>query len=810
MSPGVQFVESLEQKSLSRAFYTGGEVHSSRSSEYIYSCYNGGVSVVDSSTGETFAYISPENDPVMTFAVNPDNNMEVITVGQSLLCRHWEIVGPAEVVMLRSWSSGHMHVVNSMAISHDGSLLATGGIDKTIRVFAIPGYYPVAVYKLPTMEDPITVMRFHPTRRILASLGPEHSVLVWDLDQTSLSTPLTTLKGHMSTVHTMSFSNDGSVLVTSGNDQMVMSWDMRSKIGSLVNQVAVFESVHSVLAVTASRFITVGDKGVIRLWELKKCLMEQKSGHGSNGHLKYVSFVGSSSIVAVGVDLGMSLWSSDEKLKPVRSLSGNLGEVVSLRYIDDSRVVCAVNDEFPRIINLENFGTETKLEGHTDICLSVAVHDQLIATGSKDQTIRVWGGASGGYKCIGEFKGHTDAVTSVCFTHDGKKIISGSEDTTVKVWRVSGGKPIIRSIMGHAKGVNVVAVSRNDKYIASGSQDRTAKIFALEDGQLIGACTGHKRGIWSVDFSPIEQVLATSSGDATIKLWNISAPGTPCIRSFDLHDHSVLNCRFLASGLQLISADAIGSMRLWNVRTGECLQTSFMTGESINATIGSKKESDKKTKLYIEEFENESEEAAKIWALDFSPSETGFSFAVGTAAGSIAVWADNTALIEEVRKTERTEKAQKDTAINVLVKAGMFSDAFRTAFELNRPKQMIEVIQQAGWMVNEDVARPSSKINLTRFIRANITSDNAKSKLLGMIKDWAKSARTAPIAYQLLTQVVASADAKNNTNETLSSSLAVLAEKHLARLTSLNQKCYILDAILIASDPNNVKKIRLE
>ena len=83
----------------------------------------------------------------------------------------------------------------------------------------------------------------------------------------------------------------------------------------------------------------------------------------------------------------------------------------------------------------------------------------------------------------------------------------------------------------HDKDINSLDVSPNDRYLASGSQDRTAKvyeiIFSTEAGgtrgdfKLLGTCKGHKRGVWTVKFGKAERVLATGSGDKSIKLWNL-------------------------------------------------------------------------------------------------------------------------------------------------------------------------------------------------------------------------------------------------------------------------------------------------
>lgn len=67
---------------------------------------------------------------------------------------------------------------------------------------------------------------------------------------------------------------------------------------------------------------------------------------------------------------------------------------------------------------------------------------------------------------------------------------------------------------------------------------------------------GHKRGIWSVEFSPVDQCVMTSSGDKTIKIWAISDGS--CLRTFEGHNSSVLRAAFLTRGTQLISCGKMG------------------------------------------------------------------------------------------------------------------------------------------------------------------------------------------------------------------------------------------------------------
>ena len=83
----------------------------------------------------------------------------------------------------------------------------------------------------------------------------------------------------------------------------------------------------------------------------------------------------------------------------------------------------------------------------------------MIISGSRDTTVKLWNAKTG--KIIHTLEGHTDFVTSVAWSCDGKMIISGSGDTTVKIWDVKTGK-IIHTLHKHIKYITSVAWSHSD------------------------------------------------------------------------------------------------------------------------------------------------------------------------------------------------------------------------------------------------------------------------------------------------------------------------------------------------------------
>lgn len=144
----------------------------------------------------------------------------------------------------------------------------------------------------------------------------------------------------------------------------------------------------------------------------------------------------------------------------------------------------------------------------------------VIVTGSKDRSIRVWSGVTG--RCYGVGEGHVAAVTAVAFGHRGAGLVaSGSADKLLKVWDVSaavseaalGSDPaaplplrVTAAVAAHEKDVNAVAISPNDALVATGGGDRVVKLWKLPNLIPHGTLRGHRRGVWDVKFSPVDQV----------------------------------------------------------------------------------------------------------------------------------------------------------------------------------------------------------------------------------------------------------------------------------------------------------------
>ena len=106
-------------------------------------------------------------------------------------------------------------------------------------------------------------------------------------------------------------------------------------------------------------------------------------------------------------------------------------------------------------------------------------------------------------------------VTDVAFSPDGTRIVSGSNDGTLRIWDAATGQQVGAPLTGHSLGVRSVAFSRDGHRIISGSIDKTARIWDAGTGQQIG----HTSGVTGVAFSPDGRRIASGSYDKTLWIW---------------------------------------------------------------------------------------------------------------------------------------------------------------------------------------------------------------------------------------------------------------------------------------------------
>ena len=212
---------------------------------------------------------------------------------------------------------------------------------------------------------------------------------------------------------------------------------------------------------------------------------------------------------------------------------------------------------------------------------------------SNEYPIRLW--SANTKQLLETFQGHTDDVTSLAFSPDGSILASGSRDDTIHVWYVNTGE-LLETFQRHSDDVTSVVFSPDGRTLASGSEDDTIRLWNveleldtgpilwdLETGQqvantreevnntqqLLKIFEGHKDKVNSITFSPDGRTLASGSVDGTVRLWDVNTGQET--RTITTDNDSVESLVFSPDAMMLAGGTS-AALYLWDANTGQLLK----------------------------------------------------------------------------------------------------------------------------------------------------------------------------------------------------------------------------------------------
>ena len=441
-------------------------------------------------------------------------------------------------------------------------------------------------------------------------------------------------------------------------------------------------------------------------------------------------------------------------------------------FSSKNMLAVATNSENVILFDLNDANQDpVEVVGHTEMVLSLDrskdKDQRYLVTGSKDKSIRVWDvskyeNREEGVECIATGTGHLSGVTAVCVSNHKKKLsgkddfvmFSASDDGVVKKWQLTTCALLGTNSDSHKKTVSEIAISPDDTMIATASADKTAKVFDANDLSKVLFDLPHKRAVWCVKFSPVDKVLATGSSDNQIRIWSLKTGN--CVKVLQGHDQSVLKMQFLNNGTQLLSADANGVVRLWVIKTGECV------------------------KVFGEAHTN------RIWAIAVDQKTN--QLITGGEDSRINIWEDNTEEVKEEQRNEVSLSVIQDQELRNLERQGKMKDVLRKAIELDRPKLTYSVI--------EKLLKGDEKSVLDALIM-----ELPKLHLMHLFQyciDWNSNSKFSQIAQLVLKTMFELLDPSfvDIAYEKSVDALTLYSQRHLKRITYLEQKSFILDHAL--------------
>lgn len=380
------------------------------------------------------------------------------------------------------------------------------------------------------------------------------------------------LVGHMGKVYGVSFDDEGRRLVTAGEDKMARVWDIKSS-AELYSLIGHGSRVRAAAFSPNGRDIaTASEDGTAKIWA------------GSYGHTasvvgaafnregsQLVSLDADGTIILQDVKTGEELFTAfapsvekgNLKTTPAATDADHPHKVTykAIAFRDElvPSMFIAKDDQVEvwrgRGKTIEKTDREYKHEQLLGMAFSP--EGGLLATTGKDGAVKLWDALRA--SCLVKFEPDTGAqrpcadeppepapkryaVTAVALNKGAELLATGSEDGTVRVWRIgkrksAGGQDEagvelptpLKTFYGHTSAVYAIAFDNDARRLATGGEDKVVKVWSLDDSgqKLLRNLSGHVARVNSAAFNQDGSLLATASADGTSKVWDTRRPDVP-------------------------------------------------------------------------------------------------------------------------------------------------------------------------------------------------------------------------------------------------------------------------------------------
>lgn len=197
-------------------------------------------------------------------------------------------------------------------------------------------------------------------------------------------------------------------------------------------------------------------------------------------------------------------------------------------------------------------------EDHVITCLQFNPISNIIVSGSDDSTLRVWRADTG--ECIRILEGHKGGVWCSQITSEDI-VISGSTDRTLKIWEpLVSGQPL-HTLQGHTSTVRCIALNRDE--VVSGSRDKTLRLWHVISGRCLHVFSGHTDSVRCVEFK--NDIIVSGAYDHLVKVWDANTGS--CIHTLQHHTNRIY-CLQL-DGDTIASGSLDKTICIWDVKTGK-------------------------------------------------------------------------------------------------------------------------------------------------------------------------------------------------------------------------------------------------
>jgi WD40 repeat protein/transcriptional regulator with XRE-family HTH domain len=517
--------------------------------------------------------------------------------------RLWDVADPAHPRLLGVILTGGavfnlVALVNSVAFSGDGHILAFGDADGTVQLWDVADPAHPRLLGQPLTGNgsfPAQSVAFSPHRATLAAGSGDGTIRLWDVADPSHPRPLgQPLTSSGSAINSVAFSPGGHTLASGDADGVIQLWDIADPAHPRPLSQPSTGGTGTALSVTFSpggHTLASGDAdGVIRLWDIADPAQPRPLGQPlTDGGIAVNSVAFSPdehTLASGGSDGIIRLWSL-----PQTVLTGSTTDLSSVVFSRDRHTLASgdgvgvirlwdvADPAHPRPL-----GQPLTDGGIAVNSVAFSRDGHALASGDGVGVIRLWDVADPahprplGQPLTGAVGG---TINSVAFSPDGHTLASGKGNGVIQLWDVAD--PAQATLLGQPPtssdgAIASVAFSPDRNTLASGDADGVIRLWDVADpahsrppGQ---ALSGSFSPVDSVAFSPDGHTLASGKGNGVIQLWDVADPAHPRPLGQPLTSSggAIASVAFSPDGNTLASGDADGVIRLWSMNVQHAVQ----------------------------------------------------------------------------------------------------------------------------------------------------------------------------------------------------------------------------------------------
>jgi RNA polymerase sigma factor (sigma-70 family) len=427
-------------------------------------------------------------------------------------------------------TAAKVHGVMCAVFSPDGKTVATGGFRQPVRLWDTTS--GAEVRQMPCDAEMIGCLAFSPDGRLLAAAGRTKLIYLW---HTASGASAGTLAGHAEQAHWAAFSPDGKTLASGSDDQTVRLWDVATR----TERTILGEGLGAVRAFTFSpdgKMLATGHNGgAIRLWDpVGRKELRHWTAHTDSVNAMAFSPDGKTLASGAIAYSAVRLWDPDtgrEKRPP----GGPQAYVTGLEFDRAGRsLFVSAADEVVRRWDWTR-GTESpqlSWHGGSQVSAMALMEAGPVAAYGLWKEGAAFLVGPGSVKGPRRLHGHSRPVWALAFTRDGRRLLSGGEDGTIRQWDAGTGKEV-GSVQGFEDEMHALAYSPDGATFVTGSANR------IRGGLLRGAALrlwdaatlkevralDCKDAVRTADFSPDGRLLCATvwSRPPQPRLWEVAS-----------------------------------------------------------------------------------------------------------------------------------------------------------------------------------------------------------------------------------------------------------------------------------------------